>query len=203
MSSRKRRYLLSHAGSKENAEGGGCLQEGLVNREKKQEEGASAQQDRVFGEFRERVRRERGGEGVAGGQGGHDITGAVQAGQGSPSFMQLFAEILNKANKEPDFLIMLRNLLSGCSRILRDKKNFLRKKWEQLRNSNCTQDEYLSRESEVVSGRCSSNAWRSRRSTRSRRTSCPSSPTPTSRALRPRRASSNSTSTALTPSKTA
>lgn len=43
--------------------------------------------------------------------------------------MQLFAEILNKANKEPEFLIMLRNLLSGCSRILRDKKNFLRKKW--------------------------------------------------------------------------
>jgi hypothetical protein len=40
---------------------------------------------------------------------------------------------------------MLRNLLSGCSRILRDKKNFLRKKWEQLRNSNCTQDEYISR----------------------------------------------------------
>ena len=61
------------------------------------------------------------------------------------SLTQLFAEILNKANKEPEFLIMLRNLLSGCSRILRDKRSFLNKKWQNLRNSNCTQDEYISR----------------------------------------------------------
>lgn len=35
---------------------------------------------------------------------------------------------------------MLKNLLSGCSRNLSDKKNMFKKKWKQLRNSNCSQD---------------------------------------------------------------
>jgi hypothetical protein len=34
---------------------------------------------------------------------------------------------------------MLKNLLSGCSRSLTDKKNMYKKKWKQLRNSNCSQ----------------------------------------------------------------
>ena len=46
----------------------------------------------------------------------------------------------------------MRNLLSGYSRLLRDKKGFIEKKWKQLRNSNCTQDEYLSRQNEVRVG---------------------------------------------------
>lgn len=63
---------------------------------------------------------------------------------------QVFAEILDKANREPEFLFMLKNLLSCCSRLREDKKSQYRKKWNMLRNSNnCTQDEYLSRQNEL------------------------------------------------------
>lgn len=46
-------------------------------------------------------------------------------------------------------MIMLKNLLSGCSRVMTDKKNMYIKKWRTLRASNCNQDEYLSREAEL------------------------------------------------------
>lgn len=62
---------------------------------------------------------------------------------------QVYADILNKANREPQFLFMLKNLLSGCARLRQDKKSQYRKKWKMLRNSNCTQNEYLSRQNEV------------------------------------------------------
>jgi hypothetical protein len=41
---------------------------------------------------------------------------------------------------------MLKNLLSGCSRVMTDKRNMYIKKWRTLRSSNCSQDEYLSRQ---------------------------------------------------------
>lgn len=40
-------------------------------------------------------------------------------------------------------------MLSGYSQTLQDKKNHIKKKWNQLRNSNCTQDQYHARESEL------------------------------------------------------
>ena len=44
---------------------------------------------------------------------------------------------------------MLKNLLSGSKWNIKDRKNQINKKWKQLRNSNCTQDEYLSREADL------------------------------------------------------
>lgn len=62
---------------------------------------------------------------------------------------QVFSDILNKANREPQFLIMLKNLLSGCSRLLEDKKSQYRKRWKTLLNSNCPQNVYLTRQNQL------------------------------------------------------
>lgn len=60
-----------------------------------------------------------------------------------------FSDILTKANKEPEFLMKLRNTLSGCNRTLDEKKIVFKRKWDQLRFSNCSRSEYMKREDEV------------------------------------------------------
>lgn len=35
-----------------------------------------------------------------------------------------------------------------------DKQNIFKKKWKQLRNSNCSQEEYLNREAELKRAEC-------------------------------------------------
>ena len=62
---------------------------------------------------------------------------------------KVYFVILNKANKEPEFLIMLKNLMSGGVRSLDDKKKQLDLKWKKLKNSNCTQEEYMNRVAEL------------------------------------------------------
>lgn len=62
---------------------------------------------------------------------------------------KLFSDILTQANN-PEFLTILRNLLSGCKQALDGKKKEIEKKKNSLRrNSSYDRDEYIRKEQDM------------------------------------------------------
>lgn len=61
---------------------------------------------------------------------------------------KLFSSVLSQANN-PEFLTILRNLLSGCKHTLDLKKKEFKKKWAQLGNSSWRRDEYIRKEQDM------------------------------------------------------
>ena len=61
---------------------------------------------------------------------------------------KLFSDILTQANN-PEFLTILRNLLSGCKHNLDMKKKEIDKKRKNLMNSSYDRDEYIRKQQEI------------------------------------------------------